>query len=138
MRETRLAFHSLDRPNQTGEAAIVDGQTVTLTFSPALSVALREAERMGRESLEMGKGVGGFPLDGLALTALGWSDELVMEASRGLPASSLTLHRAGPRLTLRIRDGVERANLVLSPGEFDESAARKFAAALQAAHKSLA
>jgi len=136
MRETRFTFHSLDQPAQTGEAVIVDGQTVTLTFSPTLSVALREAERMGREALEMGKGVGGFQLDGLALTALGWSDQLVMVAAKGLPADSLSLHKSGQRLTLRIRFGAERANLMLSAGEFEEPAAREFAAALQAAHKS--
>ncbi|NOZ05679.1 MAG: hypothetical protein GXP41_04920 [Chloroflexi bacterium] len=131
MRETRLTFRSLDQPDQTGQATITNGQRVTLAFSPALSLSLREAERMGREALEMGKGVGGTPVEGLARTAWGWSDELVMMAAIGLPASSLTLQKTGPSLTLRVRYEDERASLMLAPGEFDEAAAQELAAALQ-------
>ncbi len=136
MSETRLIFRSLDQPDQTGQATITGAQTVTLTFSPALSLSLREAERMGREALEMGKGVGGTPVEGLARTAWGWSDELVMMAAIGLPATSLSLQKTGPNLTLRVRYEDERASLVLAPGEFDEPVAAAFAAALQALRKS--
>jgi len=115
-----LHFRSAEQPDQSGEASITTEGTVYLTFSPTLSIALREAERMAQEALEMGKGVGGFTLEGFALTAWGWTEGLVIALAQGVPASAVTLTKNRGRLTLRVRHAGERAVLTLEPGEYNE------------------
>jgi len=129
--KARLQFHSLDQPDQGGELIVTDDGLLRMTFSAALSTALRESERMAREALEMGKGVGGFSLEGLALTSWGWDDALVMTLARGVPVSALAISRKGTRLTLRVRHDSNRASLSLGPGEYDEREAQEVIAAMK-------
>jgi hypothetical protein len=111
-------------------ATVDEGGIFRLTLSPALSVALREAERMAREALEMGKGVGGSPLEGLAVKGVGWTDELVMALADGIPVSGAHVTMEAGSLMLRIEHADAHASLTLRPGEFEEQDAHEFVAAL--------
>jgi len=126
----RLEFRSHDRPAQTGTATVDEAGVFRLTLSPALSIALREAERMAREALEMGKGVGGPPLEGLAVRGVGWTDELVMVLADGIPVAEAHVTMEGSSLMLRIEHAGARASLTLRRGEFDEREAHRFVTAL--------
>ncbi len=130
-KQLRLHFRSHDVSTQEGVAVITEGGALRLTLSPALSIALREAERMAREAVEMGKGVGGSPLEGLAVWGIGWTDNLVMAAAADLHLDSVTLRRERNRLVLSVRYAHDRASLTLEPGEFDEVEASRFMAALE-------
>lgn len=130
-RTARLHFHSQDVAAHEGVATITESGTFRLTVSPALSIALREAERMAREAVEMGKGVGGSPLEGLAVWGIGWTDELVMAAAAGLPLDDVTLRRERNRLVLHVRCAHDRASLTLELGDFDEHEAAGFIATIE-------